>query len=338
LAVLNPAARLRLRRVFAVYAARIDPEDPLSALELGERPEPEVPAGWTTVSVRAASLNHHDLWSLRGVGLPAERLPMILGCDAAGVDEDGREVIVHAVIADESWRGDETLDPRRSLLSERFAGTFAERVAVPRRNLVAKPPELSFAEAACLPTAWLTAYRMLFTRASVSPGATVLVQGAGGGVATALIVLARAAGLRVWATSRSEAKRERALALGADAAFEPGARLPERVDAVLETIGAATWDHSLKALKPGGTLVISGATSGADPPASLSRIFFLQLSVVGSTMGTRDELDRLVRLCVERDVRPLIESELPMTDARDAFAALAGGDVFGKLVLTRDCS
>jgi NADPH:quinone reductase-like Zn-dependent oxidoreductase len=336
LAVLNPAIRLRLRRVFAVYAARIDADDPLSALELGERPEPEVPAGWTTVSVRAASLNHHDLWSLRGVGLPEERLPMILGCDAAGVDEDGREVIVHAVISDASWRGDETFDPRRSLLSERFPGTFAERVAVPRRNLVAKPPELSFAEAACLPTAWLTAYRMLFTRASVSPGATVLVQGAGGGVATALIVLARAAGLRVWATSRSEAKRERALSLGADAVFEPGARLPERVDAVLETVGAATWDHSLKALKPGGTLVISGATSGADPPASLNRIFFLQLSVVGSTMGTRDELDRLVRLCVERDVRPLIESELPMTEARDAFAALAGGDVFGKLVLTRD--
>jgi NADPH:quinone reductase-like Zn-dependent oxidoreductase len=322
--------------VFAVYATRIDADDPLSALELGERPEPEAPAGWTTVSVRAASLNHHDLWSLRGVGLPEERLPMILGCDAAGVDEDGREVIVHAVISDESWRGDETFDPRRSLLSERFPGTFAERVAVPRRNLVAKPPELSFAEAACLPTAWLTAYRMLFTRASVSPGATVLVQGAGGGVATALIVLARAAGLRVWATSRSEAKRERALSLGADAVFEPGARLPERVDAVLETVGAATWDHSLKALKPGGTLVISGATSGADPPASLNRIFFLQLSVVGSTMGTRDELDRLVRLCVERDVRPLIESELPMTGARDAFAALAGGDVFGKLVLTRD--
>ena len=335
MAVFNPATRLRLRGVFAVYAARIDAENPLSGLVLGERPEPEVPAGWTTIEVRAASLNHHDLWSLRGVGLPEERLPMILGCDAAGVDEDGREVIVHSVISDVSWRGDETLDPRRSLLSERSPGTFAERVAVPRRNLVAKPPELSFAEAACLPTAWLTAYRMLFTRASVSPGATVLVQGAGGGVATALIVLGRAAGLRVWATSRSEAKRERALALGADAVFEPGSRLPERVDAVLETVGAATWDHSLKALKPGGTLVISGATSGADPPASLNRIFFLQLSVVGSTMGTRDELDRLVRLCVERDVRPLVEAELPMTDARDAFAALAGGDVFGKLVLMR---
>ena len=334
-AQLNPSPRLKFRVVIAVYATQLDAEDPLSGLVVGELEAPPVPEGWTTVEVRAASLNHHDLWSLRGVGLPADRLPMILGCDAAGIDADGREVVVHSVVTDDAWRGDETLDPRRSILSERFAGTFAERVAVPRRNLVAKPPELSFEEAACLPTAWLTAYRMLFTRAAAAPGSTLLVQGAGGGVATALIVLARAAGLRVWATSRSELKRERAVALGADAAFEPGARLPERVDVVAETVGAATWDHSLKALKPGGTLVISGATSGGDPPAGLNRVFFLQLSVVGSTMGTRDELDRLVRLCVERDVRPLIEASIPMTDARSAFEALAAGDVFGKLVLTR---
>jgi len=321
--------------VLAAYVTRTNSDDPLSALEVGERPEPEAPEGWTTVQVRAASLNHHDLWSLRGVGLPDDRLPMILGCDAAGVDEDGAEVIVHSVIATPEWRGDETLDPKRTLLSELHQGALAERVAAPRANLVPKPDSLSFEEAACLPTAWLTAYRMLFTRAAAAPGSTLLVQGAGGGVATALIVLARAAGLRVWATSRSELKRERAVALGADAAFEPGARLPERVDVVAETVGAATWDHSLKALKPGGTLVISGATSGGDPPAGLNRIFFLQLSVVGSTMGTRDELDRLVRLCVERDVRPVIEASMPMADARSAFEALAAGDVFGKLVLTR---
>ena len=261
---------------------------------------------------------------------------MILGCDAAGFDEDGNEVVVHSVISDPAWRGDETLDPRRSILSERHAGTFAERVAVPRRNLVPKPPELSFAEAACLPTAWLTAYRMLFTRAGVAPGATVLVQGAGGGVATALIVLGRAAGLRVWATSRSEAKRARAVELGADEAFEPGARLPERVDAVMETVGAATWEHSLKAFKPGGTLVISGATSGADPPAGLTRVFFLQLSVVGSTMGTRDELERLVRLCVERDVRPVVEADDAAVRRRARRSRRSpGGDVFGKIVFAR---
>lgn len=321
--------------MLAAFAKSCSADDPLSGLVVDERPEPAVPEGWARVEVKAASLNHHDLWSLRGVGLREDALPMILGCDAAGIDEHGNEVVVHSVIASDGWRGDETLDPKRSILSERHAGTLAEYVVVPRANLVPKPVALSFAEAACLPTAWLTAYRMLFTRAALQPGATVLVQGAGGGVATALIVLARAAGARVWATSRSEAKRTRALELGVDAVFEPGARLPERVDVVAETVGAATWDHSLKALKPGGTLVISGATSGQNPDAGLNRIFFLQLSIVGSTMGTRDELDRLVRLCVERDVRPIIEAELPLERAREAFERLAAGDVFGKLVLTR---
>ena len=207
------------------------------------------------------------------------------------------------------------MDPARSLLSERYDGTFAERVAVPRRNLVPKPAALSFAEAACLPTAYLTAYRMLFTRAGLAPGATVLVQGAGGGVATALILLGRAAGYRIWATSRSEAKRDRAVMLGADQAFPAGARLPERVDAVMETVGEATWAHSLRALKPGGRIVISGATSGSVPPADLSRVFFLQLSVVGSTMGTRDELARLVRFCEQTGVRPLIDRTLPLAQA-----------------------
>ena len=154
----------------AVFVSEPNPEDPLSVLEVGERPEPEVPDGWTSVEVRAASLNHHDLFSLRGVGLPAERMPMILGCDAAGVDADGTEVVVHSVIASPDWLGDETLDPKRSLLSERAQGTFAERVAVPKRNLVPKPAELTFAEAACLPTAWLTAYRMLFVKSGLRPG------------------------------------------------------------------------------------------------------------------------------------------------------------------------
>ncbi len=320
--------------MFAVYAARIDPDDPLRGLAAGEQPDPVAPDGWTTVTVRAASLNHHDLWSLRGVGLRADQLPRILGCDAAGIDEDGAEVVVHAVITDPGWRGDETLDPRRSILSERHPGTFAERVAVPRRNVVPKPEGLTFAEAACLPTAWLTAYRMLFTRGRIPPGATILVQGAGGGVATALIVLASAAGVRVWATSRSPEKREQALALGADLAVAPGDRLPERVDAVMETVGAATWSHSIKALKPGGTVVISGATSGSDPPAELTRLFFLQLAVVGSTMGTRDELARLLTFCAEKGIRPVIHAELPLGDAPAGFAAMLAGDVFGKIVFT----
>jgi NADPH:quinone reductase-like Zn-dependent oxidoreductase len=321
--------------MFAVTATQFDADNPLNGLTLGERPEPEVPDGWTTVTVKATALNHHDLWSLKGVGLRADQLPIILGCDAAGVDEDGNEVIVHSVIADPArGGGDETLDPKRSLLSESHDGTFAERVAVPRRNLVPKPAELSFAEAACLPTAWLTAYRMLFDKAGLQPGSTILVQGAGGGVATALIALGSAAGYRVWATSRSESKRKRALELGADAAFESGARLPERVDAVMETVGQATWSHSLKSLRPGGRIVISGATSGQVPPAELNRVFFLQLSVVGSTMGTRDQLERLTRFLVKTGTRPVVDRTLPLTEARDGFAAMNEGEVFGKIVFT----
>jgi NADPH:quinone reductase-like Zn-dependent oxidoreductase len=320
--------------MLAVYASHTDADDPLSALEVGDRPDPEPRDGWTTVEVRAASLNHHDLWSLRGVGLPEDRLPMILGCDAAGVDPDGNEVIVHSVITSDGWSGDDTLDPKRSLLSELHQGALAERVAVPKRNLVPKPEALSFAEAACLPTAWLTAYRMLFVKAGVRPGDTVLIQGAGGGVASAAIVLARHAGLRVWVTSREAARGERAKELGAHEAFESGARLPERVDAVLETVGEATWKHSLRALKPGGTIVVSGSTSGPNPPADLQRVFFLQLNVVGSTMGTKAELGQLAQLLETTGIRPQIDRELPLAEARDGFAALAAGDVFGKIVFT----
>jgi NADPH:quinone reductase-like Zn-dependent oxidoreductase len=320
--------------MLAVSATDIDPQDPLRVLEVGQRSEPQAAEGWTIVNVKATSLNHHDLWSLRGVGLSRERLPMILGCDAAGVDQDGNEVVVHAVISEDSWRGDETFDPQRSLLSERYQGTFAQQVAVPRRNLVPKPPELSFAQAACLPTAWLTAYRMLFTRGRVLPGSTILVQGASGGVATAVTVLASAAGVRVWVTGRSEHKRAQALELGADQAFEPGARLPERVDAVMETTGRATWGHSIRALRPGGTIVVSGATTGDATPAELTRVFFLQLSVIGSTMGTRDELERLMRFCVEKELRPVIHDALALADARRGFELMLAGEMLGKIVFT----
>jgi NADPH:quinone reductase-like Zn-dependent oxidoreductase len=304
--------------MFAVTAARFSSDDPLSALELGEHAEPTPAEGWTTVTVRAAALNHHDVWTLRGVGISADQLPMILGCDAAGVDADGNEVVVHSVISDQATMADETLDPGRSLLSERYDGTFG----------------ISFTDAACMPTAYLTAYRMLFDKSGLQPGSTILVQGAGGGVATALILLGQAAGFRVWATSRSEVKQEQALELGADQVFPSGARLPERVDAVMETVGEATWSHSLKALRPGGRMVISGATSGTMPPADLARIFFLQLSVVGSTMGSRDQLARLVTFCEQTGVRPLIDRTLPMSEARQGFEAMIKGELFGKVVFT----
>jgi NADPH:quinone reductase-like Zn-dependent oxidoreductase len=321
--------------MLAAYAAKFSADDPLSGLEVGERPEPEAPEGWVVVDVKAAALNHHDLWSLQGVGLKAEQLPMILGCDAAGLDPDGNEVVVHSVISDPAWSGDETLDPKRSLLSERYQGALAEKVAVPARNVVPKPAGLTFEQAACLPTAYLTAYRMLFTQADLKPGDTVLVQGAGGGVSTALVALARAAGLRVWVTSRDEAKRASAVELGAHQAFESGARLPERVDAVMETVGAATWAHSLKSLRQGGTMVISGATSGTTPSSGeLNRIFFLQLRVHGSTMGTRDELAGLMSFVRNAGITPRIDTTLPLAQAWDGFAAMHAGDVFGKIVFT----
>ncbi|MCC9203558.1 zinc-binding dehydrogenase [Arthrobacter sp. zg-Y769] len=316
----------------AVYAQTQSAEDPISGLRVGNFELPQPPEGFRRVRVRASALNHHDLWSLQGVGLPADRLPMVLGCDAAGIDDDGNEVIVHAVLSTPGWEGDETLDPKRGLLSERYPGAMADEVWVPARNLVPKPAELSFEEAACLPTAWLTAYRMLFTVNPAAPGSTILVQGAGGGVATALISLASAAGFRVWAASRSEAKRQHALRLGAEQVFDAGARLPERVDTVFDSVGEATWAHSLKSLKPGGALVTCGATSGPNPPADLNRIFFLQLKVLGSTMGTRAELQRLLAFLVSTGVRPEIDSVLPLEDAEKGFRKMHDGDVVGKIV------
>jgi len=320
--------------MLAAYATAPNRDDPLASLAIGERPEPQPSEGWTTVAVRAASLNHHDLFTLRGIGIAADRFPMILGCDAAGIDEQsGSEVVVHSVISSPGFEGDETLDPKRSLLSEYHQGSMAERVAVPRRNLVPKPAELSFAEAACLPTAWLTAYRMLLVRGRLpEDGGSVLVQGAGGGVATAAVVIAQALGARVYATSRDPGKRERIAALGATA-LESGARLPERVDVVIETVGAATLEHSLKATAPGGRIVVSGATSGHLASVDLRRVFFLQLEILGSTMGTRDELAALLSLCVSRGLRPMIDSTFPFADARAAFERLESGDVFGKVVL-----
>jgi NADPH:quinone reductase-like Zn-dependent oxidoreductase len=316
--------------MLAAYAAHLDAEDPLTGLVVGDRPDPEPQDGWSTVTVRAASLNHHDLWSLRGVGLRAEQLPMILGTDAVGTTDDGRAVVVHGVIGGE---GAFPAEPR-SLLSEKHQGTLAERVAVPTQNLVDLPDGLDATDAACLPTAWLTAYRMLFRSAGLTPGQRVLVQGAGGGLATAAITLAAAAGIEVVATSRSTAKREAALGLGAAHVLEPGARLPFRVDAVIESVGAATWSHSVRSVRPGGTIVVAGATSGDPTAAELTRIFFTEITVRGATMGSRDELVQLLAFMARTGVRPRVDTVLPLERARDAFARLRSGDHVGKIVLT----
>jgi NADPH:quinone reductase-like Zn-dependent oxidoreductase len=321
--------------MFAVYAEKPNKEDPLATLVVGERPEPEVPQGWVKVNVKAASVNMHELWTMRGVGIKPEQFPMILGCDGAGVLDDGSEVVIHSVIASPGWVGDETLDPKRTLLTEKHQGTFAEQVVVPQRNVLPKPAGLTFAEAACMGTAWLTAYRMLFVKSGLRPGQTMLVQGASGGVSTALIALGRAAGMRVWVTGRSEEKRALAVELGAEQAFESGARLPERVDGVFETVGKATWSHSLKSLKPGGVVVVSGATSGDPTAAELQRIFFLQMRVIGSTMGTREELADLLAFCENAGIKPKVGTEVPMEQAETALRSMLDGETAGKIVLTR---
>ena len=330
----SQAATANVGNVLAATAVSQSADDPLSGLELLDVTKPAAPTGWAVVRVVSSSLNMHDLWTLRGVGHPAENLPMVLGCDAAGYDEDGNEVIIYPVIADhDAGAGDETLDPNRALLSERHDGTFAEFLTVPRRNLVPKPAWLSFDEAACLPVAWTTAYRMLFTKANIKAGDRVLVQGAGGGVASAAIKLAAAAGAVVYVTSRSDAKRADALSWGARVAVPTGERLPERADVVIETVGEATWSHSLKSLRPGGTIVVAGATSGVNPGADLARVFYLQQRIVGSTGSTRAELVAMLRMLEATGVRPVIDRVLPLADIHKGFQLMIDGSLTGKIVI-----
>jgi NADPH:quinone reductase-like Zn-dependent oxidoreductase len=338
----------------AIYAAGINYDDPLSVLSVGELPgASSTPRpGWTSIDVRAVSVNHHDLWSLQGVGLSAEQTPMVLGTDAAGILREnigsgrsalhaGDEVVLYTLIGGHG--GDSAgvgPNERRTILSEKYAGTMGEQASVPAANVFAKPANLSMVEAAALGTSWLTAYSMLFSAAQVKPGDTVLVQGAGGGVATAAIQLAHAAGLEVFVASRSEAKRNRALALGADVAVEAGARLPKKVDAVIESVGSATWSHSVKSVRPGGTIAICGATSGDQPGAELTRIFFQDLRVQGVTMGSRDDFARLLRFVEHSDLHPVIAATHAWDTAgedsapvRAAFSEVLAGDQFGKVVI-----
>lgn len=318
----------------AAYVEKFAPQAPLTGLTVGGVGEPATPLGWSTVRIRAAALNGHDLWSLRGVGLSEEDLPRILGSDGAGVDEAGREVLIYPVVSEKPLERVQVIDPRTApLLSERHDGTLAEHVCVPAHNLFPKPAHLSLEQAAALPTAWLTAYRMLFTLAGVRPGGTVLVQGATGGVSGALIALGAAAGLRMWATSRSERGLRRAIELGAAEAFPVAARLPERVDAVMETVGEATWDHSAKCVRVGGSIVVAGATTGHQPPMDLRRVFFHQIRVIGTRVGTLDEMRGMLALVEHARLEPVIDSVHALEDVADGLAVLEKGDVDGKVVI-----
>ncbi len=321
--------------MFAVYASGASPDDPLAALVAGERPLPVPQPGWVPVTVTAASLNMHDVWTLRGVGIAPDRFPMILGCDGAGTLADGTEVVIHSIVNAPGWRGDETLDPERTLLTEKYQGTFADVVMVPEGNAVPKPPGLPTVHAAVMGTAWLTAYRMLFVKSGMRPGQRMLVQGASGGVSTALIQLGRAAGMTVWVTGRTEEKRAFAARLGAHEVFEPGARLPTRVDGVFETVGEATWAHSMRAVTPGGVIVCSGATTGPHADADLRRLFFTQIRIEGSTMGTRRELIDLLAFVESSGIEPQVGLVMPLDRAEVGFRAMLSGETSGKIVFTK---
>ncbi|HVB53955.1 MAG TPA: zinc-binding dehydrogenase [Candidatus Acidoferrales bacterium] len=343
--------------MLAAFATAAGGPQPIENLTVGEREMPAPAPGAVRLRTRAASLNRHDLWTLSGVGTPAT-FPWTLGCDVAGtVDAYGPEtpdrvpvgtpVVAHAVITcgvcPACLGPDETSCRKFAMLSEgSWEGTFGEYSVVPAINLFTLPADLSFEQAACLPTAYLTAYRMLFTKAALRPGDTVLIQGAGGGLSTAAEVLALAGGLRVIVASRDPAKRSAALARGVHHAVATGKEAAgevlgltagEGVDAVIESVGEATWATSLRVLRRGGVVVVAGATAGADPPADLRRVFWRQLRILGSTMGTWAEFSALLSTIRATGVRPLIDRTYPLAEAKAAFQQLESGEVTGKLVL-----
>jgi NADPH:quinone reductase-like Zn-dependent oxidoreductase len=323
--------------MFAVYATHADPENPLAGLKIGEQPEPTVPDGWVRVKVSHASLNRHDLFTLQGISGHPEgiKFPMILGNDAAGTLDDGTAVVIYPLMGSDDWRGDETLDPGWHIPSEFVPGTVADYAVVPKRNAIPLPRNLSPLHASVLGTAWLTAYRALFTKSGLRPGDTVLIQGATGGMATALIQLGRAAGFEVWATSRTEEGRLKAKALGAHECFPPNEQLPRRVPVVVDNVGLASWSHSISSLARGGTLVTVGGTTGFEVPLNLLPVLADQLTITGSIMGTLEDMKNMMNLIAQAGIEPEIGAILPMERAEEAFRAMWEGKTHGKTVFTR---
>jgi NADPH:quinone reductase-like Zn-dependent oxidoreductase len=312
----------------------------------GEIAIPEPGPGEVRVQVVASALNHMDLWVTRG--LPKPKLPHVPGADGAGVVEAVGEGVTSCAVGDEvvlnpavSCRrcpvclsGESPLCASFQILGEHRWGAHGELVLVPAENVVAKPASLSWAEAAAYPLVYLTAWRML-QRARLRAGETMLVVGVGGGVSAAGLALGVAMGAEVYGTSRDEAKRERAVAMGAAGAFDSGEDFPVKADVVFENVGAATWDRSLKALAPGGRLVTCGGTAGSKVEISLPRLFFKQHEIIGSTMGSYAEFDQVTRLVASGRVPVVVDQALPVADFPEALERLERGDQLGKLVLTR---
>jgi zinc-binding alcohol dehydrogenase/oxidoreductase len=333
---------LSQRNFAPVKAVRIHEDGGPEVLRYEDVPDPVAGPGEVLVQLRAASLNHLDLWVRKG--LPSVPKPRILGADGAGVVEAlgdgvdsfavGDAVLINPGVSHGS---------RITVLGEHTDGTHAELVAVPASNVYPVPDGMGFEEAAAFPLVFMTAYRMLVTKAHVTEGEWVLVWGAGGGVGTAAFSVAKAFGARTIVTSSSDDKLERLRALGADVALnhrrgEVAAEVKEQTgggaDVVIEHVGEATWQASLAAARPGARIVVCGATSGPNPPAALHRVWWKELRILGSTMGTKEDFEGVYELVRGGRVRPILDQVFPLADVRAAHERLEHGEQFGKVVLT----
>jgi NADPH:quinone reductase-like Zn-dependent oxidoreductase len=314
-------------------AIRIHEDGGPEVLRYEDAPDPEPGSGEVLVRLRAASLNHLDLWIRKG--LPSVPKPRILGADGAGVREDtGERVVINPGLE----HGE-----RITVIGEHMDGTHAELIAVPESNVYPLPDEISFEEAAAFPLVFETAYRLLVTKAQLQEGEWVLLWGIGSGVASAGLAIAKALGARALVTSSNDEKLERARELGADmtvnhATGDVTAAVKEATDGagvevVLEHVGEATWQTSLQSARAGGRIAVCGATSGPNPPAALHRIWWKQLTIYGSTMGTKDDFEGAYELVKSGRAKPVIDSVLPLEEARAAHERMEAAEQFGKIVL-----
>jgi NADPH:quinone reductase-like Zn-dependent oxidoreductase len=322
--------------MLAVYADKGDQKNPLAGLRVGEAPNPAIPEGWVRVKISHASLNRHDIFTLMGITAMPEGLafPIILGNDGAGKLDDGTEIGIYPIVNQPDFINNELMDPKIRLFSENIPGTFAEYVAVPKRNAIPLPKGLSAQDASVLGTAWLTAYRMLFTKSNLKPGQTMLVQGAGGGMSTALIQMGKAAGFEVWATGQSDASREVSVKVGADKVFKVNERLPKQVAAVFDNVGPATLEHSIQSTQKGGTIVVAGITTGMHINLNILPIFINELRIVGAIMGTFEEMKSMMNFIVTAGIKPEVGTLLPMQKAEEGIRLMHEGKSKGKIVFT----
>jgi NADPH:quinone reductase-like Zn-dependent oxidoreductase len=316
-----------------VKAVRIHEDGGPEVLRYEDAPDPAPGPDDVLIQLRAASLNHLDLWVRRG--LPSVPKPRILGADGAGVDESGRRVVINPGLE----HGDKI-----TVIGEHTDGTHAEQIAIPASNVYPIPDGLTFEEAAAFPLVFETVYRMLVTRAGVEEGEWVLAWGAGSGIGSATLVIGKALGARVVATSSSDAKLERARGLGADVVVNHAtgdvlgavkeATGGAGVDVVVEHVGEATWQTSLQAVRAHGRVAVCGATTGPNPKAALHRVWWKQLTILGSTMGTKADFEGAYELVASGKAKPVVDSVFPLAEARAAHERMESGEQFGKIVLS----